>query len=373
LTGLNKASSSFAAALVMLCATACVHRIASPSWRLANNVLTPPGVAGPFVVQETVKTEAGAKGVCPPGIRLRRREAFVKVNHNELTNHPPGWLTIWTAELESKGCIAEGSAFRLASSIAESLPLEMNSAFRLLNSSDPDVVEINPNVRLQIMTPIMAPGASPDAPIIEAATVTGNGTSLNLDARFTENLLGYEMTWYSVQPKNQFPGVAVTPFATERHVNNQTEHVPLPIHNYFESLGGTSFYGLFYKGGQTEFTALIVGATSKADFDRRIKLLEGGVASCQALNNEMCVTIPKRAAINPMVSATVNGKEIFLHWGANVRNAIEAGGEYQANTVLPQLRVLKSFRGRSTPLEFDRTDPAVLNLILMGGEEISWK
>ena len=226
------------------------------------------------MTQGTVKTQAGAKGVCPPGIRLRRREALVEVNRTGLMNHPRGWLTIWTNELESRGCIAEGSAFRLANSIVDSLPLEMNSAFRLLNSSDPDVVEINPNVRLQIMTPIMTEGVSPDAPIIEAATVTGNGTTLNVDARFTENLLGYEMTWYSVQPKNQLPGVSVTPFATERHVNNQTEHVPLPIHNYFESLSGTSFYGLFYKGGQTEFTALIVGGTSKADFDRRIKLLE---------------------------------------------------------------------------------------------------
>ena len=356
----------------MLCAAACVHRIASPSWRLANNVLTPPG-AGPSATQGTVKTEAGSKGVCPPGIRLRRREALVKVDRAELTNRPPGWLTTWSNDLESNGCIAEGAAFPLANSIAESLPLEMNAAFRLLKSSDPDVVEIHPNVRLQIMTPIMAEGVSPDAPIIEAATVTGNGTTLNVDARFTENLLGYETTWYSVQPKKQFPGVSVTPFATERHVNNQTVKVPSPIHNYFESLNGISFYGLFYKGGQTEFTALIVGGTSKADFDRRIKLLEGGVASCQALNNEMCVTIPKRAAINPMVSVTVNRKETFLHWGANVRNAIEAGGENQASVVLPQVRIMKSFRGRSTPLEFDRTDPAVLNLILMGGEEISWK
>src|SRR5262249_40012658 len=218
----------------MVYSTACVHRAASSSWRLANNVLTPPGVAGPSVTQETVKTEAGAKGVCPPGIRLRRSEAIVKVNRTELTKHPPGWLTIWTNELESKGCIAEGSAFRLANRIAESLPLEMNSGFRLLNSSDPDVIEINPNVRLQIMTPIIAEGVSPDAPIIEAPVVTGNGTTHNIATRFTGDVLGYEMTWYSVQSKKQFSGVSVTPFATERHVNNQTEQVPLPMHNYFE-------------------------------------------------------------------------------------------------------------------------------------------
>src|SRR5262245_35071400 len=107
----------------MVCATACVHRIASPSWRLANNVLTPPGVAGPSVTQGTVKTEAGVKRVCPRGIRLRHKEALVNVNRDELTNHPPGWLTLWTNDLESQGCITEGSAFRVANSIAESLPL----------------------------------------------------------------------------------------------------------------------------------------------------------------------------------------------------------------------------------------------------------
>ena len=136
---------------------------------------------------------------------------------------------------------------------------------------------------------------------------------------------------------------------------------------------GASFYGVFYKGGQTEFTALIVGSATKADFDRRRKQLETATASCETVNNEMCVTVPKRAAINPMVLVTINGAQMYFNWGATVGSAIRAAGEQQPSTVLPRLSISKPYGERLFAIEFNRTDSKILNLILMGGETISWK
>jgi hypothetical protein len=166
---------------------------------------------------------------------------------------------------------------------------------------------------------------------------------------------------------------SISPISTERHINGETERVALPIHNYFQSLGASSFYGLFYKGGDTEFTALIVGAATKADLDRSMNLLKTGIASCETLSNDTCVTIPKRVAINPMVLVTVNGVETSLNWGATLGTAIGGAGERQPITLLPQLSVSKPYGGGMAPVEFDRRDPAILSLILMGGETISWK
>jgi len=360
--------------LTVACMSGCVHP-PYPSWRLANNVLTPPGISRPTVTQRTVRADAGEHPACPPGVRARRKQVLVSVSHDSLNKQLPGWLTAWTEDLEAQGCIAPGEAVRLADGIAQSLPLEINAAFRLLypDSLPTGMVELLPRVRLQVMMPIMAEGAAPDAPIIEAATATVSGNTVNIEARFTGNLLGYETALYSVRAKNHSAGVSIAPISTERHINGQTERVPLPIHDYFLPLSSSSFYGLFYKGGETEFTALIVGARTKADLDRHTNLLKTGTASCETLNNEICVAIPKRVAINPMVLVTVNGAETRLNWGATLGTAIRTAGERQPNTLLPQLSVFKPYGDRMAPVEFDHRDPAILNLILMGGETISWK
>jgi hypothetical protein len=356
----------------MVCTSGCVHP-AYPSWRLTNNVLTPPGISRATVTQRTVRADAGEHPACPPGVRARRKQVLVSVSHDNLSKQPPGWLTAWTEDLEAQGCIAPGEAFRLASDIAQSLPLEMNAAFHLLYPNDRYVVKIHPHVRLQIMMPIMKEGADPDAPIIETETAALSGNTVSINGRFTDNVLGYETAWYSAQARSQSPGVSIAPVSTERHINGQTERVPLPIHDYFRSLSSASFYGLFYKGGETAFTALIVGAPTKAELERRTNMLQTGIASCETLNNDTCVTIPKQVAINPMVQVTVNGTEMLLNWGATLRSAIGADGERQPNTLLPQLSVFKPYGGRPVLVEFDHRDPAILNLILMGGETISWK
>jgi len=102
-------------------------------------------------------------------------------------------------------------------------------------------------------------------------------------------------------------------------------------------------------------------------------MLEADTASCELLKNEMCVVIPKRAAVDPMVLVTLNGREKLLNWGATVNVALNSGGVRQPSSVLPQLSISKPYGDGMAPLQFDHSDSAVLNLILMGGESISWK
>src|SRR5215467_3374889 len=123
---------------MVLCASACVHPKPARSWRLTQNVLVPPEIAAAKVAETTVQTDAGGKG-CPQGIRVKRRHAVVKVTRKMLSNRPAGWVTVWADGLESGDCIAQGAALHFAQGIAESLPLEMNAAFRLLHPNDPNV------------------------------------------------------------------------------------------------------------------------------------------------------------------------------------------------------------------------------------------
>ena len=146
-----------------------------------------------------------------------------------------------------------------------------------------------------------------------------------------------------------------------------------PAHNYFQALNGASFFKLFYKGGDTDFTAVIVGGTSNADLEERTKLVQTGSASCESPIDDLCVTIPKRIGINPLIAVKLNGAEVLLNWRATVRGAIASTGERQPTNVLSRLSMSRPYHDTNAPVEFDRTDPTILDLILMGGESLSWR
>ena len=149
-------------------------------------------------MQEVVKANTGSRAKCPRDIQTGRKQVVVRMTRDELRNQPRGWLTTWTEDLEAGGCIAPGEAIRLASALAQSMPLEMNAAFQLLYSNDRNVVKLRPGIRLQVMTPIMTEGTDPNAPIIEASTTTVNGNVVNIDGRMLSD-------WWLSQSNSESP------------------------------------------------------------------------------------------------------------------------------------------------------------------------
>ncbi|MEX2260580.1 MAG: hypothetical protein WD696_01445 [Bryobacteraceae bacterium] len=372
--------------LVLLAWAGCaVRQPVSQNYRLVKQdtgqVLIPPGVAGPDIAQRTFTAVAAAgRGTCPDAtgaipIQVRGKRLRVTVTRETLLKQPAGWLGAWAADMEAQGCLAPGGGLNLANRIAESLPLDPNRAFRLLNWSDGQKgqVDIGPQTRLQVVSPILREGAPIGAPVAEPVDTSGNDKSLTLTIKSTENLIGYEITWYAVQPKTNGLGFTIVPLSAERHIQGKMERRPQPAVNYFQFPADAAFYRLFYKTGQTEYTALVIAARTRADLDRRARALETGSGSCEMLHDEGCIAIPKRVAVNPVLAVDVNGREVMVAWGATVREAIRQAGEPQANAVLPRLAVHKLYNGRPAPVEFDRADPAILNLILTGRETISWR
>ena len=118
--------------------------------------------------------------------------------------------------------------------------------------------------------------------------------------------------------------------------------------------------GCFKKGQATEFTQLVIGARTPAELEQRTKTLERGTASCERLNDEMCIPIPRAVAVNLFLPTTVNGNEVMVRWGANVGEAIREAGVRQPGSVLPTLAVYKPYNGRPAAVDFDRTSSAIL-------------
>jgi hypothetical protein len=356
---------------VLLCTACAVQQPIAANWRLAKqgtgDVLIPPGVAKPDLAKRTFAVDlAAGYGICPSAIRVKGKRVFVTVTREMLDRQPKGWLTTWSEGIESQGCIAPGEAFILAARIAESLPLDPALAFRILYPED-----VVPPVQLQVVSPILRDSAAdtPDAP----AEISGNGNSLNVTIKSSDNLIGYENALYAIQPKGSGIGFMIVPLYAERHTQQGTERSPQPATNYFQFPSDAAFYRLFVKSGQTDFTALVVAAPTRAELDRRTAMLDTGTASCDKLNGELCVAIPRRVAINPMIPVTVNGTALMVRWGATVAEAIRNSGERQPEAVLQKLAISRLYNGHPALVDFDHSSPAVLRLILTGGEEISWK
>jgi hypothetical protein len=364
----------------LLAWTGCaVHKPAFQTYRLVNRgggqIMIPPGMVTPDVAQRKFKADVATAGQpCPATeaivIQPRKQRAVVTVRRDTLVKQPAGWLSAWTAEIEAQRCLAPGAGLKLADRIAESLPLEPNAAFRLLHSS---VVDIDPKARIQVVSPILREGAAPDAPLTETVATSGNGNGLTVVVKSTANLIGFETAWYEAQPKANRIGFTIAPLFAERHIGSDVERRPQPATNYFQFPPEAAFYRLLFKAEQTDFTALVVAARTRAELDQRIKTLEEGTASCAKVNGELCVTIPKLVAVNQFLLVSVNGREVPVRWGGTVGEAIREGGERRPDAVLPKLTIHKLYNGQPAPVEFDRASPAILSLILTGGEIVSWR
>jgi hypothetical protein len=206
-------------------------------------------------------------------------------------------------------------------------------------------------------------------------TIKGEGYSLQVTGKSTENVLGYETALYAVQPNAIRIGTTIAPLYADRSIQGKTERTPRPSFNYFHFPAAAAFYRLFYKSEQNDFTALVIGARTPAELDQSTRILEasGASASCEKLEGEMCIAIPKEVAVHPLVPVTVNGAEILVYRGGTVFQAIRRAGEQKPETVLQRLTVYKPWNGRLIAVAFDPADPTILKLVLRGGETISWK
>lgn len=374
-------------ACALLICSGCAHRMPLQDWRFqtvgAAHVLTPPDVSAPDLARRTFTTPiAMGRRDCPDtrgviSIKPHGTQARITVTRDSLIKQSPGYLGAWAVQLEGKNCVAPGDGMKLATMVAESLPLDPAVAFRLLYPDDRQSsgVDLGPEIRLQVVSPLLR---NPGAPIIEGPLATsGSGNQVTVTLKATDNLLGYEKTLYSLQPKAGQPGYIITPLYTDRHTNSTgtTERLPRPAEDYLQFPPDAAFYRLFYESWRNDFSALVIAARTTPDLDRRTRILDasGESASCDKLNGEMCVAIPKEVAVNPMISVTVNGTEVLTNRGATLFNAIRSSGEPQPDTVLPRLSISKPWNGRPMPVTFDPSDPAILRLILRGGEIITWR
>jgi hypothetical protein len=271
------------AAILAACLFACscaAHRPALETWRLENRnashpILLPPGVAAPSRSQLTLTSSVtSAGGSCPqsPGvieIKHRKHRLAFTVFPDALAQRQPGWLAQWSSSLEASRCIPQGSAPRIAAQIVESVPLPPNSAVHLLhpNSTQSGQVDVGAGMRLQVVSPILNPNLPPDTALFTSASTSASGKGLTVALKAL-NLIGYETAWYTVRARRPADGYLIAPESAERHIDDQTEKRAAPANNYLRFPANAAYFRLFYKSGNTDYTAIVLAARTWPELER---------------------------------------------------------------------------------------------------------
>jgi hypothetical protein len=206
-------------------------------------------------------------------------------------------------------------------------------------------------------------------------SISGTGYSLTVTGESTDNLVGNENSVYAVQPKPTGIGYTIVPRQASLHIEGETEHRAEPIADYFKFAPDAAFYRILYKSEQNDFTALVFAAPTPAELDERTKMLQasGVASSCGHFQAGMCIAIPREVGLIPLVSVTVNGAEAVVTRGGRVFQVSRSSGEPAPDKILTKLNILKPWNRHLTQVSFDRADPAILRLVLQGGETISWR
>src|ERR1017187_496826 len=369
----------------MVCLAGCAAK--KPlTYRLApqGRVLVPPGVVQPDLAQAklTVTVVQWRPACAPEGTAItvlprKKNKVRLTISRDDLLKQPVGWLAEWTTRAEAQGCLAPHTGLNLAMRILESLPFDPSAAYRLLHADNihKGYIDLGPQNELQVVSPVLKEGSASDAAVLETTSVTGSGNHLDVGVKSSPNLIGYETAWYAFRLKPDGSGSTITPLGAERTIGGRKEPAAGPATNWFRFPAQAGYYRMFYKTDPADngITEIVVGAATPADLDRLTQAMSADNATCEKPASTMCVVGPRQVAVNPFLHATVNGADMRLNLGSSVRLAILAGGGSPRPADVPNLVVLKPYAGKLTPVEFSHASAAIFDVVLLGGESISWK
>jgi hypothetical protein len=335
------------------------------TWRLSGRTLIPPGVAGDLS-QRTFTAPIKGKSHCPESdalsVEAHRLHLRVTVHRDALIKQPRGWLTTWTGNAEAQGCIAPGQGTLLAARIVESIALPSGTDLRLLRvDGPPNFVDIGAGIRLQAVSPILRAGVSSDVPQFDIDKVSGGGNTLTVDLKSSPDLIGFETAWYDLHPKSLGSGFTIVPSSAETNIKGKVESRATPARNYFQFPPEIGFYRLFYKADQSE---VLAAASTRA-------ALPNDPEICDRPGGPVCLAIPRGVGVTPYMSVSVNGSTVGVAIGSDLRSLIRTMRQSE-DKIIPTLEITRLWAGRPVALEFDRSKPDILSLVLTGNEQIRW-
>jgi hypothetical protein len=413
------------AVLSALCG--CAARSGPSSFRMFKtddqSVLVPPGVKDPavklrrfdFHTAGNTNSCRGAEG----GITLtpRRKGLRLAVDGGVLEQQPPGWLASWAVSLEERGCVASGDGLVLAARVVHSVPLPLRTEQRLLSydARAYGFTDLPSGYRLRVVSPVFregAPAGATAAGAEKSVEETPGGLTIVLEK--SPDLAGYEMAWYAVEPRPHGGGSRIVPLYADFHHEGEVTRQAAPRVNHLDFDPSMAYFRMLFMSRRTETSdhdIFLVAAPTLSQLEQRTREIEAGAAPCEAATSvagsnaaqdaaptqtfptrasptqqtstetslpaakraadAQCIVAPRQVAVVAFFAVQVQGKELLLHPGTTLAQALrEAGADMEQ--ALATLAVRKPYGKRVAPVEALGATRDLLALPLSGGEKIDW-
>jgi len=265
-------------------------------------------------------------------------------------------------ERQAEGCLRPIEGEHLLRVIVENLPLPPAIAYFLqLGSYDvTGYFDLTPDFRMQITSPIYAPGTEPSS----------------------NNLLGYETANYSFisdgpdgRIRLRLASATEVPIGAEP-IEKRTLHNELP----FSKAAG--YFRLLFMAEENASArlnrAVLLSASSETKLARTVAR-RGNRADdfCKTLyqilqrDDEVnCTLFPQNFGVSPELRVRVNQKDVFVRVGGMVQEVLEVNDPSADPPAT--LKILRPFHGHLIPIKFDRSSTDILRLVLLPGDQITF-
>lgn len=145
--------------------------------------------------------------------------------------------------------------------------------------------------------------------------------------------------------------------------------IPLPV------TGPPVYLRLFFylRIAPNEHDVALVAARTHAGLAQATSVLRRHPRACVtlAVPGVRCIVAPEDDTLEARIAVRVQGRPEAVPLPGRVSQALAAAGVYDPDKVVATLRVLRPWHGRMIPVQAANGD-ALLQLVLSGGEAISW-
>ena len=259
---------------------------------------------------------------------------------------------------EQQGCLARGEAEQVASRIVQNLPLPPMLAYKLRYGDYlmDGHLDLGPLFALKSVSPLLKPGVE--------------------KYRAPADVLGYETAYYDVQQRSDGT-MKIALRSVEQLVGRSTTKKPHPTGAPLRIADSARYVRLFFRAWRIsgDYRIALLATREEGLLDAMTAEFEADPERfCRqtAPDRATCLSVPMEMMLTAEMKLRVNGKAAYVPVGGSVGELLRSSGVRQPQTVVQELHVLRPYEGALRPVEFDRTRPDILNLTLIGGEEIRW-
>jgi hypothetical protein len=192
----------------------------------------------------------------------------------------------------------------------------------------------------------------------------------------TGEVTGVETTHYRFDPGAE-GGWRMHVKSVEQTIEGKTRSVSKPRESAFEPPGHAAFFRLFLMTRLSDSNHdIALLATETADRMERLtpELIDQPERCLSGDFSEpaWCFASPRSLAINAEIPVRLNKSRTSVPLNSSIRHALRQAGVNNPSAVLETLKVRRRFGDRRIPVVFDRAESDILELILVGGEELEW-